>query len=93
MSRPPQLTSGPDGRDTGSRIRLSVDQRWFPDGTVTGNNHFNEIRIFKRDYSQAGYGQFVLARNGLLEIANQLPAFLASGSTTWPGAAPKPTGN
>lgn len=84
---------GPDGRDTGSRIRLSVDQRWFPDGTVTGNNHFNEIRIFKRDYSQAGYGQFVLARNGLLEIANQLPAFLASGSTTWPGAAPTPTGN
>jgi hypothetical protein len=84
---------GPDGRDTGSRIRLSVDQRWFPSGTVTGNNHFNEIRIYKRDFSAANYGKFVLVPGGWLEIKGQLPAFLASGSSTWPGPAVQPTGN
>ncbi|WP_415910898.1 hypothetical protein [Oleiharenicola sp. Vm1] len=78
---------GADGRDTGSRIRFSVNKTWSPSGT-TGTAHFNEIRIYSRDYGTGGTSFTRVAP--VFEIAGQLDAFIQSGDRTWPGAAPLP---
>jgi hypothetical protein len=77
---------GPDGRDSDSRINLSVDSSWKA-GTVTGTSHFNDIRIYVRDYGDERR-RFALAPGGHLSIDDQLAAFLNSGSSTWPGPPP-----
>lgn len=85
---------GPDGRDTDSKIRLSVDKTWHPDGgdglsgAVVGFTHFNEIRIYRRDYFDLER-RYRLARP-VFFIAGQLSGFLQSGSSIWPGASPLP---
>lgn len=83
---------GPDGRDTRSKIRMSVNKEWRPDGSITGTAHFNEIRIYRRDFADP-QRRFRLVEAGHLNIAGQLEAFLLSGSATWPGAAPLPVGD
>lgn len=83
---------GADGRDAGSFIRVSVDKTWHPNGLVIGKAHFNEIRIYRRDYVGDEHN-FVLQSNGFMPIAGQLSSFIASGSPTWPGLPPDPEGN
>jgi hypothetical protein len=80
---------GPDGRDTNSRIRLSNDTVWTPAG-ITGTSHFNEIRIYTRNYRDA-FLRFKLVKDGYLPIQKQLAAFLQNGSATWPGPSPAPS--
>lgn len=81
---------GADGRDTDSRIRVSVDKTWRPGGAVTGTVHFNEIRVYERDYTTAGR-PFALTLGGGMPIAGQLAGFIQSGSRTWPGTPPPPS--
>lgn len=80
---------GPDGRDTDSRIRLSVDKVWSPTG-VTGANHFNEIRIYRRAFLPQGV-VFQRVDDGEFLISGQLAPFIQSGSSTWPGQPPAPS--
>lgn len=78
---------GPNGKDTDSRIRFSVDKSWSPNGSH-GTSHFNEVRIFARDYGDVG-ATFRLV-HAPFEIAGQLAAFIQSGDRGWPGVAPAP---
>ena len=83
---------GSDGRDTRARVRVSVDKTWHPNAPTTGTTHFNEIRIYRRDYADPER-RFQLTEGGFMPITGQLEGFLLSGSSTWPGTHPLPAGD
>jgi len=77
---------------TQQTIRLSVDKTWLRNGGETGAWFFNEIRIFRRNYSQSGAPFEIVRTLAFSENPGMLREFIFSlPLLTFPGTEPQPT--
>jgi hypothetical protein len=81
-----------DRRASQQTVRLSVDKVWSSTGTETGTRFFNEIRVFRRDYSDSSKPFVFVRKLTFAQNPGMLREFVLSlPLLTFESAEPQPT--